>query len=148
MDVIGERTEYVFGRSVEAGGSGILPRRRRSASTTASAPASQASSDRLTPSGRIIVVQGSGAVGPALADQLADAGSSVLVADIDFGRTDTVAKRVGGAALPVDQVFETDCDVYAPCAVGGTLRVESVGPAAVPDCRRLSEQPARRAGCA
>jgi leucine dehydrogenase len=33
---------------------------------------------------------------------------------------------VGGAALPADQVIETDCDVYAPCAVGGILSVETV----------------------
>jgi leucine dehydrogenase len=126
MDVIGERTEYVFGRSVEAGGSG------------SPAPATavgvyhgiRASLSRVFGSddleGRIVVIQGAGAVGSALADQLAEAGSSVLVADIDPGRADAVAKRVGGAALPVDQVFETDCDVYAPCAVGGTLSVESV----------------------
>jgi leucine dehydrogenase len=34
----------------------------------------------------------------------------------------------GWAARPLsaDQVFETDCDVYAPCAVGSTLSVETV----------------------
>jgi leucine dehydrogenase len=29
-------------------------------------------------------------------------------------------------ALPAGDVIETECDVYAPCAVGGTLSVETV----------------------
>jgi leucine dehydrogenase len=126
MDVIGERTEYVFGRSVEAGGSG----NPALATAVGVYHGIRASLSRVFGSddleGRTVVIQGAGAVGSALADQLAEAGSSVLVADIDPGRADAVAKRVGGAGLPVDQVFETDCDVYAPCAVGGTLSVESV----------------------
>ena len=76
--------------------------------------------------GRIVVVQGAGGVGSPLADQLASAGASVLVADIDPERAHAVATRVGGVALPVDQLFETDCDVFAPCAVGGILSVETV----------------------
>ncbi len=28
--------------------------------------------------------------------------------------------------MPADQIFETECDVYAPCAVGGTLSTETV----------------------
>ena len=47
MDVIGERTEHVFGRSVEAGGSGS-PAPPRWASTTGSAQVSRTLSDRMT----------------------------------------------------------------------------------------------------
>jgi nucleoside-diphosphate-sugar epimerase len=45
------------------------------------------------------VHQGAGGVGSALADRLANAGASVLVADIDPGRAEAVAARVGGQAL-------------------------------------------------
>ena len=48
MDVIGERTEYVFGRSRQAGGSGNPERRPPSASFTAFARASSTHSARLT----------------------------------------------------------------------------------------------------
>jgi leucine dehydrogenase len=126
MDVIGERTEYVFGRSAKTGGSG------NPAAPTAvgvyhgiRASLSQAfGSDELE--GRIVLVQGAGGVGLGLADQLANAGASILVADIDPERAHTVAVRAGGTTVSADQVFETDCDVYAPCAVGGVLSVESV----------------------
>jgi leucine dehydrogenase len=126
MDVIGERTEYVFGRSVEAGGSGS-PAPPTAVGVYHGIRASLShvlGSDDLE--GRIVVVQGAGGVGSPLAHRLANAGASVLVADIDPGRADAVAARVGGAALPADQLFETECDVYAPCAVGGVLSVETV----------------------
>ncbi len=126
MDVIGERTEYVFGRSVQAGGSGSpAPPTAVGVYFGIRASLSHAfGSDDLE--GRIVVVQGAGGVGSPLAGHLADAGASVLVADIDPGRAHAVADRVGGAAVPVDQLFETDCDVYAPCAVGGILTLETV----------------------
>jgi leucine dehydrogenase len=126
MDVIGERTEYVFGRSVEAGGAGS-PAPPTAVGVYHGIRASLAhvfGSDDLA--GRVVVVQGAGGVGSPLADQLAKAGASVLVADIDPERAQAVAARLGGAAVPADQVFETDCDVYAPCAVGGVLSAETV----------------------
>jgi leucine dehydrogenase len=126
MDVIGERAEYVFGRSVQAGGSGS-PAPPTAVGVFHGIRASLAhafGSDDLE--GRVVVVQGAGGVGSPLADQLADAGASVLVADIDPGRAQAVAARVGGSALPADEILETDCDVYAPCAVGGILSMEAV----------------------
>jgi leucine dehydrogenase len=126
MDVIGERTDYVFGRSVAAGGSGS-PAPPTAIGVFHGIRASLAhvfGSDDLA--GRRVVIQGAGGVGSVLAEQVAGAGAAVLLADIDAGRAQLVAERVGGAALPADEVFDTECDVYAPCAVGGTLSVESV----------------------
>jgi leucine dehydrogenase len=126
MDVIGERTDYVFGRSVAAGGSGS-PAPPTAIGVFHGMRASLAhvfGSNDLA--GRRVVIQGAGGVGSVLAEQVAGAGAAVLVADIDAGRAQLVAERVGGAALPADEVFDTECDVYAPCAVGGTLSVESV----------------------
>jgi leucine dehydrogenase len=115
-----------FGRSVEAGGSGS-PAPPTALGVYHGIRASLVhvfGSDDL--GGRTVAVQGAGGVGSPLADHLAKAGASVLVADIDPGRADAVAARVGGAALPADELFKTDCDVYAPCAVGGTLNAETV----------------------
>jgi glutamate dehydrogenase/leucine dehydrogenase len=73
MDVIGERTEYVFGRSVEAGGSGS-PAPPTAVGVYHGIRASLShvfGSDDLE--GRIVVVQGAGGVGSPLADHLANA---------------------------------------------------------------------------
>ena len=126
MDVIGERTEYVFGRSVQAGGSGS-PAPPTAVGVYHGIRASLFHAFGSTDlKGRIVIVQGAGGVGSPLANLLASAGATVLVADVDPGRANAVAARVGGAALPTDQLFEVDCDVYAPCAVGGILSLETV----------------------
>jgi leucine dehydrogenase len=49
-----------------------------------------------------------------------------MVADLEPERAHAVAARVGGSTLTLDQLFETECDVYAPCAVGGILSLETV----------------------
>jgi leucine dehydrogenase len=126
MDVIGERTEYVFGRSPEAGGGGS-PAPPTAVGVFHGIRASLShlfGSDEL--GGRKVVVQGAGGVGSVLAEHLVGAGADVLVADIDPERAQVVGERVGAAPLPAEEVFETECDVYAPCAVGGTLSVETV----------------------
>lgn len=126
MDVIGERTEYVFGRSVQAGGCGnpAFPTALGVYHGIRSSLAHVVGSD--DPEGRTVLVQGAGGVGSALAEHLASAGASVLIADIDSERASGVAAHVGGGTVPADEVFETECDVYAPCAVGGVLSQETV----------------------
>ena len=126
MDVIGERTGYVFGRSVQAGGSGspALPTAVGVYHGIRASLASAFGSGDLD--GRVVIVQGAGGVGSPLADLLANAGASLLVADLDRDLARDVAARVGGATLDADRVFDADCDVYAPCAVGGILSVETV----------------------
>lgn len=126
MDVIGERTQYVFGRSVRAGGSGS------SALPTALGVyhGIRASLEQVFGStdlrGRTVLVQGAGGVGSALAARLAEDGASVAVADVDPDRARAAAARVGGEVVPADDVEGVECDVYSPCAVGGILGAESV----------------------
>ena len=126
MDVIAERTDYVFGRSPGAGGSGN-PAPPTAVGVFHGIRASLGyvlGSDDID--GRTIIVQGAGGVGSALAERLAAAGATVLVTDIDGERARAVAARLGGAAVPADEIFEYDSDVYAPCAVGGVLTTETV----------------------
>jgi leucine dehydrogenase len=126
MDVIAERTKYVFGRSTGAGGAGN-PAPPTAAGVFHGIRASLAfvfGSDKLD--GRTVVVQGAGGVGSSLAERLAAAGATVLIADIDLGRARAVAARVGGTAVPADEIFQHESDVYAPCAVGGVLSTETV----------------------
>jgi leucine dehydrogenase len=125
LDVIWERTEYVFGRSVATGGSGS-PARPTAIGVFHGIRASVAHLDGSGDlAGRRILVQGAGGVGSHLADHLARAGASILVADLDQERAQAVASRVNGDVVRPDEVLETDADVYAPCAVGGTLDVDS-----------------------
>jgi len=126
MDVIGERTEHVLGRSPERGGSGEpSPATARGVFHAIRAAVRHAfGSDDLA--GRSVLVQGVGAVGGRLADLLAEAGAKVLVSDLDPDRARRAAERVEGVEVPTDDAIGADCDVFAPCAAGGVLSAETI----------------------
>jgi leucine dehydrogenase len=125
MDVIGERTRYVFGRSAEAGGAGnpAGPTARGVFYGIRASASYALGSDDLT--GTTVLIQGAGGVGSQLAEELSAAGAGVFVADVDAGRAEAVAARVDGEAVPADRILETGADIFAPCAVGGVLDAES-----------------------
>jgi leucine dehydrogenase len=69
-----------------------------------------------------VLVQGLGSVGGALATELLAAGARVLASDVAAGR----AEGLGAEVVAPEEVIGTDCDVYAPCALGGTLSAETI----------------------
>jgi leucine dehydrogenase len=126
LDVIAESCPYVFGRSTESGGSGepgpftargVFHGIRASLAHAFGSPALD---------GRTVLVQGVGSVGARLAALLAEAGARVLVSDVALDRAREAAHRVGAEIVATDAALETTCDVYAPCAMGGTLSAETI----------------------
>ena len=122
MDVIGERTGYVFCRSVENGGSGDpSPHTALGVFHGIRASLRHAfGSDEL--GSRTVLVQGAGSVGGRLAALLLEAGATVLVSDVDDAR----ARETGATVVAPDDALSTECDVYAPCALGATLTAASI----------------------
>jgi leucine dehydrogenase len=122
LDVVGSRTPYVFCRSAANGGSGdpsIHTALGVFHGIRASLRHALGSDD---PAGRTVLVQGAGSVGGKLARLLLDAGATVLVTDVDEER----ARATGATVIAADDVLETACDIYAPCALGATLNAESI----------------------
>ena len=126
MDVIAERHAHVFCRSKANGGSGDPgPYTARGVFHGIRASVAHAfGSTELE--GRSVVVQGVGDVGERLAEQLAEAGASVFVSDIDATRAQALAGRIGAEVVAPEAALELECDVYAPCALGGTLNAKSI----------------------
>lgn len=126
MDVIAERCRYVYGRSQGRGGagdSGWGTARGVFHGIRASLGHVFGSDDVV---GRRVLVQGTGSVGGELARALAGAGAEVLVSDVEDGRAAAVAAATGARVVPAAAALETSCEVYAPCAVGGTLSSGSI----------------------
>ncbi len=119
LDVIAETCPYVFGTSGGGGDSGRGTARGVHHGIRAAVEHVFGSPDLA---GRTIVVQGCGAVGALLARGLADEGARVLVSDVDAGR----AAATGLETLAPEDALAAECDVYAPCAVGGTLTAETI----------------------
>jgi leucine dehydrogenase len=126
MDVVGERTAHVLGRSREAGGSGD-PAGGTAVGVFHGIRACVRrvfGDDDLA--GRRVLVQGVGAVGSRLAEMLHEAGAKLLLADLSAARAAETAGRVGAELVPVHHVSDTECDVYSPCSIGGVLSAESI----------------------
>lgn len=72
--------------------------------------------------GRRVAVQGVGKVGYALVKHLVqDAGATVVVADVDVDSVARAVRDFGVETAPVDRIHAEECDVFAPCALGGVV---------------------------
>jgi leucine dehydrogenase len=77
-------------------------------------------------SGRTVLIQGLGDVGTPLAGLLAAAGARLLLADLDPARVETLSAELDAEIVAADRVFDTPCDVFAPCAVGGVINPRTI----------------------
>ena len=75
---------------------------------------------------RSIVVQGVGQVGMYLVDHLTKEGAKVFISDIDEQKLKKIAQSSGATVVGVDEVYDMDVDVYAPCGLGATLNDETI----------------------
>ena len=76
--------------------------------------------------GRTVLIQGVGAVGAPLARLLAETGAKLLLSDLDGPRVASLASALGAQVVAPEAVIGTECDIYAPCAVGATLHAETI----------------------
>lgn len=77
-------------------------------------------------SGRRISVQGLGHVGYALAVHLANAGAVLSVADLNLDALAKAKAELGATIVPVDEIHTVEADIFAPCALGGAIRHETL----------------------
>src|SRR5690349_239078 len=119
LDVVGEVCPWVYGTTTRGGNSGRGTARGVLHGIRASVEHVYGSPDQ---SGRRVLVQGAGSVGQGLVRDLVAEGAEVLVADVDEDR----ANATGGQVVASEEALTTKCDVYTPCAVGGTLSAETI----------------------
>ena len=73
-----------------------------------------------------VAVQGIGHVGYWLCKELHDLGARLTVADIDPHKAERAARELGATIVPLDQIFSTECEVFAPCALGSALNDDTI----------------------
>jgi len=76
--------------------------------------------------GVTVLVQGVGDVGYPLAQELVELGARLLVSDVDAGRLERAVTTLGATVVPPEEVWDADCDVFAPCAIGGVLSAATI----------------------
>ncbi|HXT52110.1 MAG TPA: Glu/Leu/Phe/Val dehydrogenase family protein, partial [Thermoanaerobaculia bacterium] len=82
--------------------------------------------DRDDLRGLAVLVQGVGDVGYPLAAELAELGARLLVSDVDAGRIARAVDTLGATVVPTDEAWDAECDVFAPCAIGGVLSAATI----------------------
>ncbi|MBS0615112.1 MAG: Glu/Leu/Phe/Val dehydrogenase [Verrucomicrobia bacterium] len=123
--IIGERTPYVVGLVHEK--SSGNPSHFTAWGTFRGIQAAlkhQFGSDSVA--GKVIAIQGLGAVGSLLLEHLFWHGAKLIVSDIDWQKTQRLAKQYGAVACPTEDILQAKCDVLAPCALGGTINSKTI----------------------
>lgn len=77
-------------------------------------------------SGVKVSVQGLGAVAYTLCKYLHEAGAELFVTDINEESVARVVNDFGATAVAIDEIYDLDVDVYAPCALGATINDETI----------------------
>lgn len=124
LELTRRRTRYVAGLVSGAGNPAPYTARGVLSAMRAAAERTWGSPDLA---GRRVAVQGCGAVGASLAAGLRAAGARLVVADLDAQRLAAVADATGAAVASPDEILQAECDLLAPCALGGVLSAELAG---------------------
>ena len=77
--------------------------------------------------GKRIGVQGAGHVGQYLIKHLKDEGADIYVTDIHEPSLKDVSEKYGAKIIGLDEIYDLDMDIYAPCALGATVNDETLG---------------------
>lgn len=75
---------------------------------------------------RTVAVQGVGKVGSSLVERLTNAGAKTIVSDVNIDAVNAMAARHGSVAVSIDEIFDVECDIFAPCAMGGSINSATV----------------------
>ena len=129
METIARETPYVTGTARDAGGSGDPSPTTARGLIAALRGAARSLWDSPDLAGRHVAIQGVGKVGGAYARLLAEAGARLTIADVNEEAVRALADELGAAVADPAAVHAAECDVFAPCALGG-----AINPATCPNC--------------
>ena len=76
--------------------------------------------------GRTVALQGCGNVGYYLASNLHQAGARLIATDVDPKKVDRIVKDFGATAAAPDEIYRSDVEIFAPCALGGIINDETI----------------------
>jgi leucine dehydrogenase len=126
MDIIHMETDYVTGVSPAFGSGGNpSPVTAYGVYRGMKAAALEAfGTDDL--SGKVIAVQGVGNVAYHLCRHLHEEGAQLIVTDINKDNVQRAVEDFGAKAVDPNDIYGQDCDIFAPCALGGIINDNTI----------------------
>ena len=125
LEIVHQETQHVVGLDVTLGGSGdtsIMTGLGIYMGMRACA-ADAWGSDSLR--GRRIAMQGFGKVASHTAQHLLEDDAQIFATDISDVALDK-ARQMGVTVVSPDEIYDTECDIFAPCALGGVINAETI----------------------
>ena len=75
--------------------------------------------------GRRIAMQGFGKVASHTAEHLLEDDAQIYATDINEAALDR-ARQMGVRVVGPDEIYDVECDIFAPCALGGVINAETI----------------------
>ena len=122
MEIVLRETPYVAGLVGRSGDPSPFTARGVFRAIQASAKF-RWNSDNL--SGKIVALQGCGNVGYNLAKLLHEAGTHLIVSDVNEQKSLRLVDELGAELVQPDEI-DVQADIFAPCALGGILNDETI----------------------
>src|SRR5690625_3786491 len=127
MDLIHMETDYVTGVSKESQGSSGNPSPVTGYGIYKGmkAAAKEVYGDESL-EGKTVAVQGVGNVAYALCEHLHEEGAKIIVTDINNEAVSRAVEAFQAEAVDPEEIYDVDCDIYAPCALGATINDKTI----------------------
>jgi leucine dehydrogenase len=126
MEVVRKETRHVTGTSEKAGGSGDPSYLTAKGVFYAIEACLREVCGDPSVQNRTVAIQGVGKVGYQLAELLATAGARLIIADADAQRAMLARREFEAWRVEPDEILQAECDVLAPCALGGVLNRKTI----------------------
>ena len=121
MEWIAKETAHVVGRAEEQGGSGNPAVMTGFGVFQAMRACAEAAWGSDSLEGKRVAVQGFGNAASSLAAHLVEGGAELIVADVHPEAVERASRLPRTTIAAPDAIYDAPCDVFAPCALGGTL---------------------------
>jgi len=126
MDLIYQETPYVCGMSESYGtGGNPSPMTAFGVYMAMKRTAKEAFGDDSLEE-KTIAVQGVGNVSYSLCRHLYEEGAKLIVTDISQDAIDRAVSDFGAKAVGIEEIYDVEADIFAPCALGGILNDETI----------------------
>ena len=125
MEYVKQETDYVVGLPTTAGGSGDTSVMTGLGVYMGMKACAKEAWGIESLTGKTVAMQGFGKVAVQTAHHLMKEDAKLVVTDVYEGALDR-ARDLGLAVVEPDDIYSVDCDIFAPCALGGVINLDTI----------------------
>ncbi len=126
MDIVRKETRHVNGVGAIAGASGDPSPVTAFGVLRGIKACAKAVWGKESLAGKTVSIQGLGHVGYYLAKYLHAEEANLVVTDINNANIERVVKETGARAVTSAEIYDVDCDIFAPSALGAIINDETI----------------------